>query len=100
MTLPATRMIARDTASVGDARVTIKAVIAAHHGSSECNASAASTAKVTDAAASAASNPRAAAPLERTQFDGERAGNLAQHRVGLTSLNKISKCARRIPCAA
>jgi hypothetical protein len=32
--------------------------MAAHHGSSECNASEASTAKVTDAAASAASNPR------------------------------------------
>src|SRR5215472_6561103 len=57
-TLPATRMMPRDTASENTALLTTKAEIPAHQGSSACSASATSTASVTDAAASAASNPR------------------------------------------
>src|SRR5271166_1709195 len=56
--LPAMRMMPRDTATEGEALVTTKAEIPAHHGSSECSARAARTANVTDAAASAASNAR------------------------------------------
>src|SRR5208283_4358615 len=56
--LPAMRMMPRDIATEGEALVTMKAEIPAHHGSSECSARAARTANVTDDAASAASNAR------------------------------------------
>src|SRR6266481_5965497 len=51
-------MMPRDNATQGEALVTVKAEIPAHQGASECSARAPSTAKVTDAAASAASRPR------------------------------------------
>ena len=55
-TLPAILIRPRDNATASEARVTIKALSPAHHGLSECNASAASIASVTDNAASSASS--------------------------------------------
>ncbi len=78
-TLPMTRMTPRDKAIASEARVTMKAVIAAHQGSSECNCNAASTASVTDNAASSASRPRGPRNAEQAQLGRERARDLAEH---------------------
>jgi hypothetical protein len=57
-TLPTILIRPRDNVTAGEARVTMKALSPAHQGLSECIASAASTASVTDNAASSASKPR------------------------------------------
>ena len=56
--LPIMRIAPRDSATAKEDRVTIQAEIAAHQGSSECNISAAKTARDTDIAADRAAVPR------------------------------------------
>src|SRR6516165_6359528 len=84
-TLPATRMMPRDTASENAALLTTKAEIPAHQGSSACSASATSTASVTDAAASAASNPRA--PRQSSERSSVRSEPGISRSTGRASIN-------------
>ena len=85
--LPATRITPRDNAVASEARVTWKAVIPAHQGLSECTASAAGTASVTDNAASSASKPRGpredgTEPLVESKYGHALVPSRRCHRVG------------------